>query len=595
MDISIQSTVRPAVQSKITEAAVFFQGAELVQTARASLIKGSSEITIEGFSALTDRQNIKIKTTNGVIVSSFEFSVNYLAEHSLSAQAQKLKDEIKIQRKKLETIETNIQINGEMLSLLRQSIEKKTTGPKNGPDIDELMKAMDFFKSKSSDLEEALRSDREKAQEIRDKIQELSAQLNQETVMNTKAVGILKLSLSSPADNDCDFTIICRINDAGWYPYHDIFAGNSDQPIQITSKAKVRQLSGVDWDKVKLTLSTAVPSGGRVAPLFNAWFLNYAVSAPRISESGMRQMKQTLAGQNSYSYAEKMAVCESHEIIADEIADYESFGSAGPIYVIDGRIVNADYLSQINPSSIKEQVYLDPGQAVGHFGNSASGGAYVITLNRMEDYVSQSENQLNITYEIDLPYSIPGNGKEQSIELKNTEVPADFIHYCAPKLDSETYLIAEAAGKENLNLLSGNANITYDGMFIGETYIDSESVHEKLSLTLGTDRRVAVKREKLKEYSSKGLFGNDVKQEFAYQLTVRNNQNRKIKMVLKDQYPISANKEITVELSKESTPFSFNKEDLGVVTWEFEMLPGESKVFKLAYSVKYPKGKELNL
>ena len=582
----------PVIQSKITEATVFLQGAELVQTARANLVKGSNELLIEGFGAQTDRKNIKIKAANGVVISSFEFSVNYLTDKSSGEEAQKFKEEIKTQRLDLESIESNIRINQELLSLLRQSIEKKTTGPKNGPDIDELMKAMDFFQSKSFGLEDKIRYDRERAEEIREKIRELSAQFEQESSKNTKATGILKLNLSSPTDCECDFTIICYTGNAGWYPYHDICA-DSNLPVKITSKAKVRQTSGMDWEKVKLSLSTAVPSGGKVAPLFNAWFLNYSAPIPLINQSSFSQAKRMVnvaAVQNAYSYDCKEMIaecCEEERCYANE--------PPTPVYVVDGMIVGTDYLSGIDPSAIKQQEYLDPSEAVRLFGNQAAGGAYVITLNQMEDYVSLSENQLNLTYEIDLPYSIPCSGKEQSIELKSTEVPADFIHYCAPKLDHETYLIAEIAGKENLNLLSGNANITYDGMFVGETYIDSESVSNKLSLTLGTDKRVAVKREKLKEYSSKGLFGSDVKQEFAYQMTVRNNQSRKIRMVLKDQYPISTNKEIAVELSKDSTPFSFNKEDLGVVTWEFDMQPGESKIFKLVYSVKYPKGKELNL
>ena len=89
----------------------------------------------------------------------------------------------------------------------------------------------------------------------------------------------------------------------------------------------------------------------------------------------------------------------------------------------------------------------------------------------MNDYVTQSENQLNYTFNIDLPNTIPGNGKEQSIELKNQEVSATFKYYCAPKLYIETFLIAEIADWEKLNLLSGSANITYDGTYVGETFI----------------------------------------------------------------------------------------------------------------------------
>jgi uncharacterized protein (TIGR02231 family) len=213
----------------------------------------------------------------------------------------------------------------------------------------------------------------------------------------------------------------------------------------------------------------------------------------------------------------------------------------------------------------------------------------------MDDYVTYSENQLNLIFNIDLPYTIPGNGKEQAIELKNQEVDASFKYYCAPKLDTETYLLAEIADWEKLNLLSGNANITYDGTYVGETFIDAASTQQNLTLTLGTDKRVAVKREKMKEYSSTGFLGNDVKQEFAYQMTVRNNRNEAVRMVLKDNYPISTLKEITVELSKETSPPTVNKTEMGVITWEFDMQPGEIRTFKLVYVVKYPKGRTLNL
>jgi uncharacterized protein (TIGR02231 family) len=199
-----------------------------------------------------------------------------------------------------------------------------------------------------------------------------------------------------------------------------------------------------------------------------------------------------------------------------------------------------------------------------------------------------------LTYNIALPYSIPGNGKDQNIDLGTQNVPASFKYYCVPKLDSETYVLAEISDWEKLNLLNGAANITYDGTYMGETYIQTSSTQEKLSLTLGTDKRIVVKREQLKDYSSGEMFGGGETREFVYELTVRNNQNRQVKMVLKDQYPLSTSKEISVELLKDTTKPTVNKEDIGVLTWEYDLRPGETKIFKTAYRVKYPKGSTLN-
>ncbi|MCL2141289.1 MAG: DUF4139 domain-containing protein, partial [Methanimicrococcus sp.] len=186
-------------------------------------------------------------------------------------------------------------------------------------------------------------------------------------------------------------------------------------------------------------------------------------------------------------------------------------------------------------------------------------------------------------------------GKEQSIELKTQEVPAEFKYYSATKLDTEVYVLAEIPDWEKLNLISAKANVTYDDTYVGETYIDAESTAEKLSLTLGTDRRITVKREKLKDQSRSGIFGNDVTKTFTYQFTVRNNQKVPVDMVVKDQYPKASQENIKIELLKETTTPTFNNEDVGVVSWEFELKSGETKVFKLVYSVRYPKDMELNL
>jgi hypothetical protein len=484
-----------------------------------------------------------------------------------------------------------MKINTNLLSILQKSVDKKSSGSENGLNIDELMKTMDYYQSKAGDLEKTLRIEREKEQQIRKNIQNIKTQLEQESLKNNKTSGMLKLMLSAPADVPCTFTVSYYTGSAGWTPCHDIQVAATDQPVRIASKAKVRQVTGIDWEKVHISLSTATPSAGKVAPLFSAWFLQYY--NPEILFNAKSRANIT---QNGYSYDGVMADAIETKKMKEMSVSEDAKSFALPLYVVDGVPVDADYYASLDPSMIKNEQMMDASKATSLYGQAAAGGAVVVTLkSSMDDFVSQSDNQLNITFDIDMPYSIPGNGKEQNIDLKSQETPATFKYYCAPKLDYETYLLAEIAEWEKLNLLSGTANVTYDGTYVGETYIDATSTQTNLSLTLGTDKRVAVKREKLKDFSSTGFLGSDVKQEFAWQLTVRNNQNKPIRITLKDQYPISSMKEVVVELSKDTTPPSFNKEDVGVLTWEQDMQPGETKIFKLVYTVKYPKNKRLNL
>lgn len=581
---------KKTTKSKLNDVTVFFQGAELTHSASSTLTKGENEIYIEGLSPNIDKNSLKIRTTNNVVVSAYEFSVDFLSESkAISTTAKRLKDSIDYYGKKLEQVNTDINITTNLIALLQKGTDKNVAGSEKGLGIDELVKTMDYYKTKSAELQTTQAANNKKKSEYTTAISRLKKQLDQEALKNNKTAGVLKLNLSAPAASNCNFTISYYTSAANWVPYYDINIPSTDKPIKIVAKSKVRQTTGLDWERVKLTLSTATPSNGKIAPLFNAWFLDFYRPTSRANRSLAGQVAGISAVQNSYSYEE---VAKEKIMIKGTSSD-----NAQPIYVIDGEVVDAGYAQSIDQSMIKKMEVLKDASATALYGSRGSNGVIVIQLkDSMDDYITQKENELNMVYDIDLPYTIPGNGKEQTIDLQTKETQAEYKYYCAPKLDTETYLLAEISDWEKLNLLSGKANITYDGTYVGESYIDARSTHEKLALTLGTDKRVTVRREKMQDYSSTRFLGNDVRQVFTYKITVKNNQNKPVKMVLKDQYPISTQKNIEVELlTKDTTPWTVNKEELGVITWEEEFKAGETKTYRISYSVKYPKGSNISL
>lgn len=586
--VNAQSTQSPkSIQAKLNEAIVFFQGAELNHSASANLSKGSNEIIIEGLSPIIDKNSLKIKASNGVIVSSFEFSFDYIKETKTnSLVAKKLQDSIDICNEQLSKLNTEIKINHETLSFLKKGTEKNVSGSEKGLGIDDLIKAMEYYRSKSTELENTQAQNFKKRDKLSNTIDRLNAQLATEKPKDLKMTGVLKLNLSAPIATNCNFTINYYTSLASWTPYYNINVASIDKPINIEMKSKVQQKTGVDWNNVKLTLSSASPSKGQVAPLFNTWFLQ-----PMSRAISRFEMVNEAALQNSYSYEEKaMSALDDAEEEDVPIARNQ------PMYIVNGSIMSAEQFAQISPDMIKGVTVQKDASAAAIYGARAANGVILIELKDNTDFVNQSDNDLNYVFNIDRPYSIPGNGKEQSIDLAKKEATAEFKYYCAPKLDSQTFLLAEIGDWQKLNLLTGKANITYDGTYVGETVIDANSTSKNLTLTLGADKRVAVKREKMQDYSSNKIFGNDIKKEFTYKITVKNNQNKAIKLVLKDQYPRSTQKNINVELqTKETTPWTANIEETGVITWEEDFKPGESKEYKISYSVKYPKDMQLNL
>jgi TonB-dependent SusC/RagA subfamily outer membrane receptor len=579
------------VKSALQTATVFFQGAELTHKASAVLSKGENEVSIEGLSPSIDRNSLKISATDGAVVTSYEYSVNHLNPKQASPVEKKLQDSITVYKKQIKDADVKLETNKDLQGLLQAN--KSIAGAQTGLSVAELVKMMDYYQTKSVELQNEKSSLEDLQQRASERIAVLQKQLALESLKNTKTSGVLKLTLTAPVAGTSAFTISYYTTSASWTPYYDINVAGVGKPITMASKAKVKQTTGLDWEKVKLTLSTSMPSKGKTAPLFEAWRLDFQDYLP--VSAALKGRVAGIVAQNMYSYdaAEVAEEAPSNKIMIRGNSSISS--DHQPLYIVDGQVISSDEATKINSDMFKSMEVLTDAKATAIYGSRGANGVIVISLkSSMDDFVSRDENQLNMTYNIDLPYTIAGNGKEQSIDLQTLEVPAEFSYYSAPKLDAETFLLAEIGNWEKLGLLSGKANVTYDGTYIGQTSIDVNSTFAKLPLTLGTDKRVSVKREKLQDFSSKKFLGSDAKQEFVYKIIVKNNQNQPVKVVLKDQYPLSAQKDIEIELLKETTPADHKNEDVGVLVWEFELKPGETREFKTAYSVKYPKGKTLN-
>lgn len=588
------------IKSKLNEATVFLQGAELSHTASVSLSSGYNEIKIDKLSPTMDRNSLKIKASNGVVVSSFEFSVDEIPTRKLNESRIKiLKDSVELLTEQLDKIKAEIKIDGELVQLMKKGVDRNVSDTIS---ISDLVKVMEYYQKKSSEIENRQIVNQNKKKKTETLLTEVNQRIRKETINEYEKAGVLRISCTSPSATNCTFTVTYFTPSAQWTPYYDINILSTDRPIKIVSKAKVRQTTTVDWNKVKLTLSTTTPSSGKVAPLFSTWFLQY-ISRQISLPTAMAQNSYTYNNRIGDSLDEKIAgvVVKQEEGVPGSNIKIRGVGSVTqsslPLYIVDGEVVDEHYFQSLDPSMIQNVEVLKDASATAIYGSRASSGVILITTkSSMDDYITAQENDLNLTFNIDLPYSVPGDGKEQSIDLQTQETTAEYKYYCAPKLDRETYLLAEISDWQNLNLLSGKANITYDGTYIGETTINTASTHEKLSLTLGTDKRVPVKRELLKDYSSKKTFGKDIKQVMTYRMTVKNNQTKTIKMVLKDQYPKSTNKDIEAELLiKETTTPTFNNEAVGVISWEEDLKPGETKTYQISYSVKYPEGRDINL
>jgi len=571
------------VKATLTTVMVYKVGAEMTHTAKADVTDGNSELTIDNISNNVDINSIQVNCTSNVTVMGVEFATDNLQDEIKTPEIKYLEDSVGNVNKSLSKGKTNIDIIDQLLEVLKSNRDIK--GSQTGVSVAELTKLMNYYEAKSISLQNELDGLNDKQAKLSDLFNKLNDQIAEEEKKNTKQTGKLILQLNCAVAGRYDFTVSYITQNAYWIPFYDLKADNIKSPLQLIYRAKIYQTTGIDWKQVKLSLSTSIPNQSGNAPIFQPWFLAY------VELNDYPEKKAAELDDATVEPAPSEAPGNSAQITMRGIA---SLNQSNPLYVIDGRIATAEEQSKLNPGDIKTVHVLKDLAATSIYGASAVGGVIVITLKHgMDDYTSVTDNELNVIFDIDLPYDVPTNGKAQTAELKKYDVPASYQFYAAPKLENDVFLLAQIPDWGKLNLLPGEANIIFEGTYIGKSFIDPSSTEDTLKLTMGKDKRVVVTREKLMDYSSIKFLGSNKKQIFTYEITVKNNKKDAIDIAVKDQYPISQNKEVEVALL-ESDNAIVNGET-GEITWNLKLAAGEVKKIRLSYSVKYPKDKVLNL
>ena len=529
--VQAQTTTNATVE----KATVYLYGATLTQTATATLKSGSQEVVITGLSPYIEISSLKV-TANGVLISSTEFSTDYLTPAKDNARINLMKDSLKYYEKKHAEVVNELDINEHLLKMLKDGTLHNMQQTEHTVSVADINANMELYKSKADALLKKIDECDSKIMELNQTIQRLNQQIAQDETSGKQQNGVLHLSVSVPKDITTKFTITYFTNTASWTPCYDLNIHDMQPQVTLQAKAQVQQFTGLDWTHTMLTLSNATPNKTSVAPVFSTWFLRLQLRSQRYSNQNAR-------------VASNVMVYETEAVEVEE--PYYDFSSAAGVETV--------------PAPIS-----------------------------MNNFVDVDMQEVHVNYVIAIPYDIPGNGKAQLIDLKDYTVNAEYTYYSIPKLSDETYLVATLSGYEKYNLLPGQATVTFNNTFIGKTRINPNTADSLFTVTLATDPRVSVKREKQKQFCETKHVGNNTTTTESYLITVKNNQNKPVKLTLKEQYPISADKDIEVRVTEIKPAAKYNKTDIGVVTWETELKEGETRTFSVTYSVKYPKDKTIS-
>src|SRR5689334_16743874 len=163
--ISIATTVHAGddkniVTSVLKSAMVYRVGAELTHTAKASLVQGNNELVIDNISNRIDINSLQIGSNGNVTILSVEFSTNFLRSEQKLPIVKKLEDSLDAVNDEINKVQVLLKTDQELLDLLKAN--KEIRGDQNGVSVAELTKMMEYYKTKTLELQNEISRYKEK-------------------------------------------------------------------------------------------------------------------------------------------------------------------------------------------------------------------------------------------------------------------------------------------------------------------------------------------------------------------------------------------------------------------------------------------------
>lgn len=530
------------VKSKIESVTVFLSAAQVNRTADVSLKKGRNVVYFRGLGTGINPQSIQAAAPQAFLINSVIHEINYLDREVESPKVKMLQDSLEIIKKLVEVnqLEIGVLENEKTMINRNQSIASK----EQGLSIDELQKMVDFYRARLSEIYEKQLAFARSNTKLGNRRTAISNQLNELNARRNRASNDIRVIVEATDAAVAPIALSYIINEAGWVPSYNIRAKDTQSPITLEYRADVYQNTGVDWEDVKLTLSSGNPNAGGTQPVLNPW--NLYVQEPIVYTTRS-------ASGGAPVYYKNDAKAAPEPTMAEDESKEEGYAT--------------------------EDMETDALEVIDY--NSAS--------TTLANYTTVQEGATTAEFRIALPQTIRSNGKAEQVTVRTANLPAFYRHFAVPKLDNDAFLTTGLTGWDTLNLLPGTAQVFFEGTYVTEVNIDPAYTSDTLNLSLGRDKKVIIERNQLKDFSKVRTIGLNRERTFAWEIKVRNTKDMPLNLTIEDQIPVSQDKEIVVTLVDASG--AKLDEATGKLTWELNIGKAETKVVKLMYTVKYPKNK----
>lgn len=261
------------IKTTISSATVYLTGAEIHRNKTVNLKSGKTKLIFTNLSPKINSKSIRITTASNIDLLGITSKINYLAKKENLPKTKQLQDSFRLITKQIQKITDQTDAFATEKKMLLSNIS--IGGQDKGVSITELKQASDFYRSRITEINTKLSTLKSKKDKLSVKLQKIKNQLNELNVNSNYSRSEITVLVSTKTTSTGNIELKYLINDAGWSPSYDIKTVDTDKPVKLEYRAKVYNNSDIDWENIKIKLSTADPNLSITKPVLNPWYLKY--------------------------------------------------------------------------------------------------------------------------------------------------------------------------------------------------------------------------------------------------------------------------------------------------------------------------------
>ena len=248
---------------KIQEITVFRNLAEIKSKVTTNLFSGLNTLIIDNLPKSILKNSIQVSADAGIRIIQLTPITDYKRAALQTQAGLKITDSIANYQDQLSTLNIKKYSLEQELEILLAN-KNLTSKTDLAGEIEDLTA---IFKSRIPFIKEEIYRLDKKIKPILNTIIQLEKTLA--NMSNSNDYCSLKISLMANENASKNLSLHYLVNDAGWNPIYDLRVANITSPILIQQKANVFQNTGIDWEQVKITLSTGNPIDNSILPNLN--------------------------------------------------------------------------------------------------------------------------------------------------------------------------------------------------------------------------------------------------------------------------------------------------------------------------------------